>query len=96
MEQDTGQRIGAVRYLVNNVLPGATRTERLATIIRNRVAKTGQSEEEVAHEMTREVPLRRFAEPWEIAAAIAFLAGPSAAYINGINLPVDGGRTGCL
>ncbi|HMW95748.1 MAG TPA: SDR family oxidoreductase [Flavobacteriales bacterium] len=88
--------LGPFGITVNNVLPGATRTERLATIIRNRVAKTGQSEEEVAHEMTREVPLRRFAEPWEIAAAIAFLAGPSAAYINGINLPVDGGRTGCL
>ena len=47
-------------------------------------------------EMMSEIPLRRFAAPEEIAAAICFLAGPSGSYINGINLPVDGGRTGCL
>lgn len=88
--------LGPFGITVNNVLPGATATERLAAIIRNRSAKTGLSEEEAAEEMVREIPLRRFAEPEEIAAAIAFLAGPSAAYINGINLPVDGGRTGCL
>ena len=88
--------LGPFGITVNNVLPGATRTERLAVIIRNRSAKTGMTEEEAAEEMAKEIPLRRFAEPWEVAAAIAFLAGPSAAYINGINLPVDGGRTGCL
>jgi 3-oxoacyl-[acyl-carrier protein] reductase len=38
------------------------------------------------------VPAGRFAQASEIAAAIAFLASPAAAYINGINLPVDGGR----
>ena len=46
--------------------------------------------------MMSEIPLRRFARPEEIAYAAAFLAGPSGAYINGINLPVDGGRTACL
>ena len=81
---------------MNNVLPGATRTERLAAIIRNKSAKTGVSEAEVEAEMLHEIPLRRFAEPEEIAFAIRFLAGPEGAYINGINLPVDGGRTGCL
>jgi 3-oxoacyl-[acyl-carrier protein] reductase len=42
------------------------------------------------------VPVGRFAEPAEVAAAIAFLASPAAAYVNGINLPVDGGRTRSL
>ena len=42
------------------------------------------------------VPAQRFAEPAEIAAAIAFLASPAAGYVNGINLPVDGGRTQSL
>jgi len=81
---------------VNNVLPGATRTERLAEIIRDQAARTGRSENEVTAAMQSHVPMNRFAEPAEIAAAVVFLASPSASYITGINLPVDGGRTGCL
>jgi len=88
--------LGPFGITVNNVLPGATSTERLAAIIRNKALKAGTTEDEAAHEMMTEVPLRRFAKPEEIAAAVAFLAGPSGAYINGINLPVDGGRTACL
>jgi 3-oxoacyl-[acyl-carrier protein] reductase len=88
--------LGPFGITVNNVLPGATSTERLAAIIRNKALKAGISEEEAAAEMKDEIPLRRFAGPEEIAAAVAFLAGPSGAYINGINLPVDGGRTACL
>ena len=88
--------LGPHGITVNNVLPGATETERLTGIIRNKAIKTGSSEAEVTALMLAEVPLRRFARPEEVAAAITFLAGPSAAYINGINLPVDGGRTACL
>ncbi|MFT3884379.1 MAG: SDR family oxidoreductase [Flavobacteriales bacterium] len=88
--------LGPFNITVNNVLPGATGTGRLEAIVRNNAAKKGVSEEQAAHEMMAEIPLRRFAKPEEVAAAICFLAGPSAAYINGINLPVDGGRTGCL
>ena len=39
----------------------------------------------------RQVPLRRFASPWEVATVAAFLASDDAAYINGVILPVDGG-----
>jgi 3-oxoacyl-[acyl-carrier protein] reductase len=81
---------------VNNVLPGATSTERLTAIIRNKAKATGRPEDSVREEMMHEVPLRRFAKPQEIAYAVAFLCGPSGAYINGINLPVDGGRTASL
>lgn len=88
--------LGPHGITVNNVLPGATNTDRLAAIIRNKAQQQGISEEEAAAHMMDEVPLRRFARPQEIAAAVAFLAGPSGAYINGINLPVDGGRTACL
>ena len=51
------------------------------------------TDEEMQERMKREIPLRRFAEPEEVAAAVCFLASPAAAYVNGINLPVDGGRT---
>lgn len=88
--------LGPYGITVNNVLPGATETGRLETIIQNKAGKAGVSAEEVKQEMQSEVPLRRLAKPEEIAAAISFLASPAAAYINGINLPVDGGRTLCL
>ncbi len=46
--------------------------------------------------MKNAVPAKRFAKPEELADAITFLASERAAYINGINLPVDGGRTKSL
>lgn len=85
--------VGKFGITVNNVLPGATATERLAGIIRNKSAKIGAAEDHVREEMIAEVPAGRIGEAHEVAAAIAFLASPAAAYINGINLPVDGGRT---
>ena len=88
--------LGAFGITVNNVLPGATETERLQSIIANKIDKTGWTEDLVKEEMLREIPMKRFAKPEEVAAAVAFLASPAAAYINGINIPVDGGRTGSL
>ncbi len=88
--------LGAHGITVNNVLPGATETERLHEIIENKASKTNQPAESVAATMKNSVPLKRFAKPEEIGAAVAFLASPAAAYINGINLPVDGGRTKSL
>ncbi len=81
---------------VNNVLPGATETSRITSIIEKRAEKNAVSKEAVRLEMQHEIPARRFAEASEIAAAAAFLATPAAGYITGINLPVDGGRTACL
>jgi 3-oxoacyl-[acyl-carrier protein] reductase len=85
--------LGRFNITVNNVLPGATQTERLTAIIDGRADRTGRTSAEVSQEMIDEVPMRRFAQPAEIAAAVAFLASPDAAYITGINIPVDGGRT---
>jgi len=88
--------LGQFGITVNNVLPGATSTERLATILNNKSAKTGKSMDEVEQEMMSEIPARRFGKPEEIAAMVAFLATPAAGYINGTSIPVDGGRTGSL
>jgi 3-oxoacyl-[acyl-carrier protein] reductase len=71
-------------------------TCRLDSIIKNKAEKTGKSYEDVKNEMVTEVPAGRISEPHEVAAAVAFLASPAAGYINGINVPVDGGRTGSL
>lgn len=81
---------------VNNVLPGATATGRLSGLIRVRSEKEGKTPEQIANEMKKAIPAGRFAEPEEVASAIAFLCTPAASYITGINLPVDGGRTGSL
>lgn len=88
--------LGRYGITVNNVLPGATATQRLSGIIENKALKTGTELQTVREEMLHEIPLGRFAEPSEVANAVAFLASPAAAYINGINIPVDGGRTGNL
>jgi 3-oxoacyl-[acyl-carrier protein] reductase len=81
---------------VNNVLPGATNTQRLTEIAKVKADKTGESIAEILAEMGQESPMKRIAEPEEVAAAVAFLASPAASYINGINVPVDGGRTKSL
>jgi 3-oxoacyl-[acyl-carrier protein] reductase len=78
---------------VNNVLPGMTKTGRLDSLIKTKAEKSGKSVDEITREMIAEIPAGRFAQPEEFGAAVAFLASPAAGYINGINLPVDGGRT---
>lgn len=88
--------LGKFNITVNNVLPGATNTQRLKNIITNKATKNHLEAKSVEEEMMHEIPMGRFAEASEIANAVAFLASPSASYINGINLPVDGGRTPSL
>lgn len=86
------RELAADGITVNNVLPGATETLRLKGIISNKAEKTGAAEDRVRQEMLDEIPAGRFGKPEEVAAMIAFLASPAAAYINGTSTPVDGGR----
>jgi 3-oxoacyl-[acyl-carrier protein] reductase len=88
--------LGPFGITVNNVLPGATKTERLENILTGTALKKSMTTDEVAEEMQAEIPARRFGEASEIAAVAAFLASPAAAYVNGTSIPVDGGRTGSI
>ncbi len=88
--------LGQFAITVNNVLPGATATGRLKEIIDNKANKTGKSVEEVTQAMQSASPAKRFAKPEEVADAIVFLASERASFINGVNVPVDGGRTKSL
>ncbi len=81
---------------VNNVLPGATKTERLFGLFEAWAARRGTDAATEAEKMKKSIPAGRFAEPHEVAAAVAFLATPAAGYINGVSIAVDGGRTNCL
>jgi 3-oxoacyl-[acyl-carrier protein] reductase len=88
--------LGASGITVNNVLPGATETGRLSQILERKAKAQDSSLEEVAEKEKRQIPLRRFGRPEEIAQAVVFLASDAASYITGINLTVDGGRTSSL
>ena len=88
--------LGQYNITVNNVLPGFTSTQRLSTLIEN-IAKRGNTIVDIVEKnMVEEVPMKRFADALEIAAVAAFLASPAASYVNGVSIPVDGGRTGSI
>tara|TARA_Y100001970_G_C14212751_1_gene847862 strand:- start:574 stop:1371 length:798 start_codon:yes stop_codon:yes gene_type:complete len=84
--------LGEFGITVNNVLPGFTETERLHEIFQKKSKASGTDIESIIIEAQTQIPLKRFANPSETAKAICFLASPDADYINGVNLPVDGGR----
>jgi 3-oxoacyl-[acyl-carrier protein] reductase len=88
--------LGPFGITVNNVLPGFTKTVRADYVIQKKMADSGKTEEQVMKELVAEIPAGRIGNAEEFGAAVAFLASPAAAYINGINLPVDGGRLNCL
>lgn len=88
--------LGQFGVTVNNVLPGFTETERLNEIIKIKADQAQTSIEEMTAIMKNYTPAKRFAKPEETANAIVFLASAAASYINGVNIPVDGGRTKSL
>ena len=88
--------LGPYGITVNNVLPGFTETNRLKTLIAKKAEIQGLRINEITQQMQSQVPAGRFGKAIEVASAVAFLCTPSASYINGINLPVDGGSTKSL
>jgi 3-oxoacyl-[acyl-carrier protein] reductase len=88
--------VGKFGITVNNILPGYTLTGRLQEVNQMKATNLGVSVEEIEKQLLKEVPIGRFATPEEVAGAVAFLASPVAASINGINIPVDGGMARSL
>lgn len=88
--------IGQYGITVNNVLPGYTKTDRLDYLFGKQASDAGTTVDVIVEKTISMIPAGRLGEPEEFAAAVAFLCSPAAGYINGINLPVDGGRVGSL
>lgn len=90
------RELAADGITVNNLLPGMTATARLHSLIEGRAEKESRSVDEVTSDFVSAIPAGRFASPDEIASVATFLASPAAAYVNGINLTVDGGRSASI
>jgi len=88
--------LGKFNITVNNILPGMTKTARLDSLIQNTAATNNIPVETVTKNMINEIPMKRFGEAAELANVAAFLASPAASYVNGVSIPVDGGRTGSI
>jgi 3-oxoacyl-[acyl-carrier protein] reductase len=88
--------LGQYNITVNNILPGYTKTQRLESLIENNAKKRGVSSDVIEKEMLKDIPMKRFGEPEELAAMAAFLASPAASYVSGVSIAVDGGKTGAL
>ncbi len=84
--------LGPFGITVNNILPGYTHTARLDSLIQGRANRAGATVQEIERQMVANVPVGRFGTPEEIGKVAAFLASPAAGYLNGVNLPIDGGR----
>ncbi len=88
--------ISSFGITINNVLPGFTNTDRLNYLFSKQASERGLTTQDISEMTVSLIPAKRVGEPEELGAAVAFLCSPAAAYINGVNLPVDGGRTGSL
>jgi len=76
---------------VNNVLTGYFDTERIAQLNSKKAEKMGIDPDEMRKAMEQNVPVKRIGRPEEYGYLVAFLASDQAAYINGTNIPIDGG-----
>jgi 3-oxoacyl-[acyl-carrier protein] reductase len=75
----------------NGIIQGYVRTDRILHLVEERASKTGVSVDETYKEMTKSIPLGRYAEPEEVGSLAAFIASEKGAYLNGGMFTIDGG-----
>ena len=78
---------------VNCVNPGAVRTGRLTTRIRETARRLGVDDGEAARQLVAELGIARFGEPADIAGLVAFVTGPRGRFLQGSLIDMDGGQT---
>ncbi len=83
--------VGPYNVNVNVLVPGVVEGDRMSTIIREKARKQGRTAEQVYEDYVREMALRRFSTPEDIAAAAVFLASDESRQITGQEIVVDGG-----
>ena len=83
--------IGHNNVTVNNILTGYFDTERLKELNSDKAKKLNVDVDELYDTMRNQVPLGRIGKPEEFGYLITFLASEYASYINGANIPIDGG-----
>lgn len=85
-------QVAADGITVNNVMPGFIQTDRINQLAAITAGKTGQTVDSVVADLGKPVPVGRVGRPEEFGAVVAFLASERASYLNGVSIPVDGGR----
>ena len=85
------KEVAADGVTVNTVLPGAYRTARYEQLLEGTAKRSGKDKETVAAELIARLPQRRFQQPEELGALVAFLASEQASGITGAAVPADGG-----
>ena len=84
-------QFGPDNITINNVGPGYTATARMKELAETRARTAGVSAANYETEIAEEIPLRRLAQPEEVADAIVWLASERASYVTGQTVLVDGG-----
>tara|TARA_B100001758_G_C18377006_1_gene594941 strand:- start:1002 stop:1787 length:786 start_codon:yes stop_codon:yes gene_type:complete len=88
--------LGEFQITVNNILPGYTNTARLSSLFEKMSTSQNKPIKEIEKNIINNVPLKRLGNVSDVANIVTFLASKRASYISGVNIPVDGGRTGSL
>jgi 3-oxoacyl-[acyl-carrier protein] reductase len=86
------QELAADGIRANSILPGSINTARALANAEARARKNHTTVEEEQARAIADIPLQRLGTPEEFANAAVFLCSPAAGFINGVALPVDGGR----